>query len=344
MDAQQVTMKYGTFSLLIGLLAIPLGAAEPATPPVAATSTASHAVIPAGRHLGEKALVHRFERLRAGAIKTEKGWNVQDFASGFFNPTREEITVSMKLVSDNPNFRFANGQTGTYTKTYKLRPLRSCTDNIYLGSPSVGKPDWPVAWGTNFMGSVEFSASKPFYYYMLRETDIGEKPDVTDAYFAAWNPWADDVPVVWDEDLKQFVVPYTNYWHNEADWPVGWYSLLTLKNNTDQPVTYTLKHVPFYGTQFNPKNGQVTHYKEQVEHVLLQAREEKKVALQSLFGWATEQMSAMEGYLLIKPNRAEAQGGTAIRFSVLPNDSGERLRRAPLAPAATSPASHAVRH
>ena len=57
---------------------------------MAATTTASHAVIPPGSHLGEKALVHRFERLRAGAVKTEKGWNVQDFASSFFNPTVEK--------------------------------------------------------------------------------------------------------------------------------------------------------------------------------------------------------------------------------------------------------------
>ena len=132
-------MKYSILCLLVGLIAFPLGAAEPASLPAAATSTASHAVIQAGRHLGEKAVVHRFERLRAGAIKTEKGWNVQDFASSFFNPTLEEITVSMKMVSDNPNFRFANGQTGTYTKTYKLRPMQGCTDNIYIGSTAFGK-------------------------------------------------------------------------------------------------------------------------------------------------------------------------------------------------------------
>ncbi len=318
-------MKHSIPCLLLGLIASPLGAAEPASLPVATTSTASHAVMQAGKRLGEKAIAHRFERLRAGAVKTEKGWNVQDFASGFFNPTLEEITVSMKMVSDNATFRFANGQAGTYTKIYKLRPMQGCTDNIYVGSPSFGKPDWPVARGKNFTGSVEFSGSKPFYYYMLRETDIGEEPDATEAYFTAWKPWVDDVPVAWDEDLKQFVVPYTNYWHNETNWPIGWHSLLTLKNNTDQPVTYILKHVPFYGAQFNPKNGQVTRYKEQVVRVPLQGRGEKKVTLQDLFGWATDQMSAMEGCLLIKPDRTDAKGETAIRFSVIPNNSGERL-------------------
>ena len=222
-------MKYGAFYVLVGLIASSLRAAESASPPAAATSTASHAVIPAGKHLGEKALVHRFERLRAGAIKTEKGWNVQDFASAFFNPSLEAITVSMKMVSDDPKFRFANGQVGTFTKTYQLRPMQGCTDNIYIGNPSLGKPNWPVAYGTNFKGSVEFTSSKPFYYYMLRETDIGQEPDLTKAYYAAWNPWSDDVPSAWDEGLKQFVVPYTNYWHNETAWVIGWQSLLTLK-------------------------------------------------------------------------------------------------------------------
>ncbi len=117
-------MKYGIPCLLVGLAVLPLGGAEPAPFLVAATGTASHAVIEAGDHLGEKAIVHRFEKLRAGAIKTEKGWNVQDFASGFFNPNREAIIISMTMVSDNPNFRFTNGQVGTFTKAYKLWPMR----------------------------------------------------------------------------------------------------------------------------------------------------------------------------------------------------------------------------
>ena len=275
--------------------------------------------------MGEKALVHRFERLRAGAVKTEKGWNVQDFASAFFNPSLEGISVSMKMVSDDPKFRFANGQVGVFTKTYPLGPLRACTDNIYIGNPSLGKPNWPVAYGTNFTGSVEFAGSKPFYYYMLRETDVGKDPDLTKAYYAAWNPWIDDVPTAWDDELKQFVVPYTNYWHNETAWVVGWQSLLTLKNDADQPATYAVKHVPTYGARFNPKNSQITHYKEQTVRVLLQGGEEKKASLQALFGWPADHMSSMEGYLLIKPDRADAKGKTGVRFSVVPNDSGKPL-------------------
>ncbi len=318
-------MKYGTFSALVGLLAASLAAAESASPPAAATSTASHAVIQAGQHWGEKARVHRFERLRSGAVKTEKGWNVQDFASAFFNPSKEEITVSMKMVSDDPKFRFANGQVGVFTKTYTLGPMRACTDNIYIGSPANGKPNWPVAYRTNFTGSVEFTGSKPFYYYMLRETDIGQDPDLTKAYYAAWNPWSDEAPTAWDDELGQFVVPYTNYWHNEAAWPIGWQSLLTLKNDTDRPATYAVKHVPSYGAQFNPKNSQITYYKEQTVRVRLQGGEKRTIPLQVLFGWAADQMSSMEGYLLIKPDRADAKGKTSVRLSLIPNDSGKPL-------------------
>jgi hypothetical protein len=315
-------------AILLVILPTFVRAAEPASVPAAATDTASHAVLQTGVRLGEKGTVHRFERLRAGAIKTATGWNVQDFASSFFNPNSEEITVTMKMVSDDPKFVFANGQVGTYTKTLKLRPMQGETDNIYIGSPTFGKPEWPVAPLTNFTGFVEFSSSKPFYYYFLRETEVGEAPDATDAYFAGWKSWRDDVLAAWDDDLKQFVIPYTNYWHNEKSWPIGWHSVLTLTNGTDQSVTYNVKHIPYYGGQFDPKNGQITRYKEQVVQVVLQKGEEKKVTLQDLFGWAADQMSSMEGCLLISPNPVEAKAGTAIRFSVPPNESGDRLHEA----------------
>src|ERR1019366_8131460 len=66
---------------------------------------------------GGKSTVFRFEKLRAGAFKTEQGWNAQDFATSFFNPNPLQITVTMTLVSNDPKFIFANGKVGTYTKT-----------------------------------------------------------------------------------------------------------------------------------------------------------------------------------------------------------------------------------
>lgn len=293
-----------------------------------ATDTASHAVLEAGRKLGEKNTVHRYQKLRSGATKTGQGWNVQDFASSFFNPNTEEVTVTMKMVSDAPKFVFANGQTGTYTKAYTLRPMQGETDNFYIGSPAFGKPEWPVAPNINFTGMVEFSGTKPFYCYLLRETECGEATDATDAYFAAWKTWGADVPAVWDEELGQFVIPYTNYWHNEKIWPIGWHSVLTLQNSSDRSVAYTLRHIPYYGGRFDPKNGQITRYQEQAVDIVLEKGEEKRAALQDIFGWEANQMSSMEGCLLISPIPREAQTHSVVRFSVVPNTSGERLHDA----------------
>ena len=277
--------------------------------------------------LGEKSTVFRFKNLRSGAVKTEKGWKVQDFASGFFNPNSTQITITMTAISDDPKFVFANGKVGTYTKTYVLKPMFGITDNIYIADPAFGKPDWPVAQGTYFVGSVEFSSSESFYYYMLPETNIGEDEDVIKAYYKGWNPMVEPVPVVWDHDLKQFVVCYTNYWHNENSWPVGWHSDITINNVSDYTVTYTLRHIPFYGAQYDPKNGQITRYKEQVVQVTLRPYESTVTTLQQLFGWATDQMSAMEGALLISLDHNEGKAGTAIYFSVVPNDSGVSMHK-----------------
>jgi len=313
--------------VLIGLLFFTGGSEADASPfrAAAATDTAAHVVLPAGRKLGEKATLHRYHNLRAGAIKTRNGWNVQDFASSFFNPNPVEITVAMELVSDDPKFHFNTGQVGTYTKVYTIAPMQGVTGNIYIGSPAFEKGDWPVPRLTNFTGFVEFSSTKPFYYYFLRETDVGKAADATDAYFAAWRHWRDDVPAAWDEDLEQFVLPYSNYWHNENHWPVGWHSVLTLKNKTDHPVTYTLKHIPYYGGQFNAKTGQVTRYREQIVEPRLEKGEQRTMTLQDLFGWSADQMSSMEGCLLIRPDTRKARTRTAIRFSIVPNASGERL-------------------
>jgi hypothetical protein len=208
----EAKMKCPFFCLLAFPFVFSLSAAESPKPGGATTDTASHVVLQAGKKLGERATVHRFVKLRAGAVKTDKGWNVQDFASSFFNPNSQEVTVTMKMVSDDPKFVFANGRVGTYTKTYKLRPMQGTTDNIYVGSPTFGKPEWPVAPKTNFTGSVEFSAAKPFYYYFLRETEVGEAPDAADAYFAVWKPWRDDVPAVWDDDLTRIIQEVGNLW------------------------------------------------------------------------------------------------------------------------------------
>lgn len=278
------------------------------------------------RYYREKGTYFRFDHLRAGAIRTAKGWwNVQDFAHSLFNPNSEEITVNLKMTSDDPKFVFANSQVGTYTKAYHLKPLMGATDNVYLCpvfESGKSKPNWPVSSRSNFTGSLEFSSSKPFYYFMLHETPEGVSPDLVKAYFMAWDPCEYDEPAVWDNDLNKFVIPYTNYWHDENSWRVGWYSELDIKNNTDQPLTYTLDHIPYYGGQYDPANPQVIKYKEQVVQLTLKPHEMKKLTLMKLFGWG-DKMSSMEGCLLITAGHAGAKSGTSAGLMILTNNSGE---------------------
>lgn len=293
--------------------------------------TASHVVLHAGRKLGEKATVHRFENLRAGAIKTDKGWNVQDFASSFFNPNPEEITVTMKMVSDDPEFVFANGQVGTYTKIYHFKPLCGKTDNVYICPAfEAAKPAWPVSAPTNFTGTVEFSGSKPFYLHVPPPTGIDESPDLVKAYFAAWGSTPGEryyehggLRGVWDNDLKQFVIPYTIHWRNEKNWwPAAACSAVTIENSTDQPVTYTITNVPYYGGTHNPTTQEELHFKAESAQLTLREHEKKQVSLPELFGCPTEQMYSFEGCLLVSPDRAEtARLGTSAQLTTVSGKS-----------------------
>jgi hypothetical protein len=204
------------------------------------------------------------------------------------------------------------------------------TDNVFIATPfEKYKPNWPVSAGSNFTGSVEFHCPKPFYYYMLHPTPVSESADMTEAYFAGWNPCKYDEAGAWDKDLNQFVIPYTNYWHNVEIWNVGWYSTLVIKNNTEETVNYTVRHVPFYGAQYNSENGWITRFVEQLVIIPLKKNEERKIKLMDLYGWSTTQTASMEGCLLISPDIIEAtQSGTSLKLLIYPNKSGKPLHEA----------------
>jgi hypothetical protein len=57
----------------------------------------------------------------------------------------------------------------------------------------------------------------------------------------------------------------------------------------------------------------------------LQPHQAKTTTLQQLYGWAENQMSSMEGYLLIRPDRGDVEDKTFIQFLVVPNESGEPM-------------------
>jgi hypothetical protein len=243
-----------------------------------------------------------------------------------FNPNAEEITVNLKMTSDDPTFVFANGQVGTFTNIYRLKPLHGHTDNVYICPVFPSKFNWPVSSRSNFTGSVEFTSAKAFYYFMLHETPEGVSPDLVKAFFMAWDPCEYDEPAVWDNDLRKFVIQYTNYWHDETFWRVGWYSMLVITNNTNQPITYSLDHIPYYGGQYDPATPQIVKYKEELIQLALKPHEMKKMTLMKLFGWG-DKMSDMEGCLLITPGTG-AKAGTSARLLIVPNNSGEPLHDA----------------
>jgi len=290
------------------------------------------------RYSREKSTFFRLEKMRSGAIKTARGWNVQDFATSLFNPNSEQITVTWKMISDDPKFVFSNGQIGTYTKRYHLTPMFGTTDNVYICPAfEAAKPDWPVPSTKNFTGTVEFFSSKPFYLYLLPPTGIGESSDLAKAYFAAWGSTPMEryyenggLRGAWDEDLKQFVIPYTIYWQNEKGWwPAAACSAVTIENRTDQPVTYNVTNIPYYGGTYNPKTKEVIHFKSASAPLTLQKHEKKQVTLPELFGWPTDQMYSFEGCLLISPNlTVAAKLGTLAQLSLVSGKSTAPLHEA----------------
>ena len=88
------------FFCLLGFLCTTELCADETPRPRGTVDDLYYAVLKNGVELGDKAETHRYVNLRAGAIKTEQGWSVVDFASSFFNPNAEEITVAMTMIGD----------------------------------------------------------------------------------------------------------------------------------------------------------------------------------------------------------------------------------------------------
>jgi hypothetical protein len=92
---------------------------------------------------------------------------------------------------------------------------------------------------------------------------------------------------------------------------------VTIRNNTEHPVTYTIRHIPYYGGTYNPKTQETIHLREQAAQLTLQKGEERQVGLPELYGWPPDQMYAFEGCLLVSPDRAESAKHTeAVRIAL----------------------------
>ena len=183
------------------------------------------------------------------------------------------------------------------------------------------RPGYPVPRLAHFTGSTELSSSRPFYFYLLPDTKAVEANDHDRAYYDAWRTWqAGEVSAAWDEDLKQFVIPYTNYCHNyKGTWEKGWHSRLVIANGSGQPVKYLFHH----NTDFNclvDAAGKRSNYHDQTVEKVLRSHEKLEIWLEDLYGWPKKLVSAMEGNLLVSPVPVEAHKETTVTFDVLPND------------------------
>jgi hypothetical protein len=276
----------------------------------------------------EKKTKFEYTHLRAGSVQTPEGWNFADFALSMVNPNSTPIDVLMTLRSDDPLFHFRDGSTGSWHRSFHMPPLTAMTANVFGTRifALVNLANFPIREKTNFTGSMELSASLPFYAYAGHdfETHPAVDADEVAAYFKSWDPWGNAVPVSWDGDLHLFVVPYTNYWHNEKSFPLGWHTDLTVTNGSKEFATYHVRHKPHYGGEQDPMLGcnVMVPFVEQTESFVLRPGESFHATLEELYGWSNDATAAMEGLLTVQVEPESAVPGTTVDVSVLPNTTG----------------------
>jgi len=296
---------------------------------VGVVSVVGEEPLPKGSALPVKnAKFHRFEKLRAGRIKTERGWNVIDFGISMFNPSlNKTIKVTWALIADDPHFIYKDGRKGKWTKDFTLGPDNGTTDNVYCGTyPGV---QWPVPAETNWTGVVEFSSDEPFCAYILLTPEMNG-PDLSTAIKKGWLVWSDEVQGNWDEDRKQIIFPYTNYWQNDPNWLGGWHTRLILVNRSEAPVVYKVSHRPYYWRCYSAFNNMKdVPFTEQSFDVNLAAGESRAVWLEDLFGWGKDSSEAMEGRLCVTPSPGSAREKCEVKLYILPDKvSVESLKEA----------------
>jgi len=297
--------------------------------PAGVVSVAGEEPLPKGPALPvKKAKFHSFEKLRSGRIKTGRGWNVADFAMSVFNPSlTKTIKVTFTLIADDPNFVYKNGQKGTWTRVHDLEPDMASTDNVVQGEWYPGGK-FPVPGDSHWTGRAEFSSDEPFYTYILLFPDI-EGPDSAKAIKKGEMVWSDEVQGLWDEERKQLIFPYTNYWQNDPYWLGGWHTRLILVNRSESPVVYKVSHRPNYWARKNKEVSITVPLKEESIEVNLAPGERKAAWLEDLFGWPKGLTDSMEGRLCVTPAPDSAREKCEVKLYVLPDKvSVESLKEA----------------
>ncbi|MBI4425404.1 MAG: Ig-like domain-containing protein [Elusimicrobia bacterium] len=260
---------------------------------------------------------HVFSGLQSGGLLTPFGWRVQDFGVVMVNPGDEPLEITWTLRAEDPSFRFSDGRTGVWSRTYAVGPLRGQVDNVY---DSGGGLYFPIPQFSSFLGTAEFTAERPFFVYSplaftTRPALDGAHPR---AYKRSWAAWRGAVPIARDDERGLRVGLYTNYWRNHDEWPDGWHTVLTARNPSGQSRLIRLEHRPNYGFLAGPATGcQPRPFQNEEAALLLEPGERSAVSLEALFGWPLDLHSEMEGVLL-----AHDAEGVELSLAVEPGPAG----------------------
>jgi len=267
----------------------------------------------------KKDTFHRFDHLREGALKTSTGWwRAEDWALAIYNPNpKRAVKVTWKLISDDPNFVYSDGSKGIWVKEFTLLPDTGATAALY-GDPK--NPDRPIPVGSHWTGSAEFSGPDPFYVYIQSMGPRVQGRTLSSAMIKTCLLWSGEVPGPWDREVKGFVFPYTNYFHNHPFFLGGWHSRIILENGSDKQVSYNLYHRPYFGKRWRDPDQQIgVWFMRDLAEVNLKPGQKMDLYLEDLYGWQKDFSSVMEGRLIVTPNPPEAYAQTRVRLFVVPN-------------------------
>lgn len=284
--------------------------------------------------------VFKEEGVTSGGLKVGAVWTARDFALHLVNPNKSEIRVEWKMKSNTNDFLFRGGQRGTWIGEFKIPAMTGFTRNVTSPNSIYSDPDSkindiPVLAETLFEGEIELSSDQPFYSYTGNSFRTGSGTGVTfdDAWYDAWSHWAGEVPATYDVGLQAIMIPYTNLWQNDFNWINGWHSELTIHNNSDVPVTYTVKHYPDdYANWTDSTNQRVCslsstqHYQQETATVTVDGKGTVNIDLRELFGWGKDRFSNMEGFLLVSApkdarNHDTLMSSSSVTARGLPNSN-----------------------
>ncbi|MFB3906518.1 MAG: hypothetical protein ACE15E_24005 [Acidobacteriota bacterium] len=186
-------------------------------------------------------------------------WLVVDAAFKVYNPAPVTNAIRSTLTAvDNPNFEFSDGSRGTYVfDDIIAAPYADLISNggFLAGNMFTGAisppAEWQPEWTQYFSLTVESLSGQPFYLYGPADGFIaagtGSTPQV--AFHTAWKYFSDYVPVEWDSDIQRWVIPYTNFYHNDTEWPEGWQTIVEVQNSSGGLRSFTLftQSYPYWG-------------------------------------------------------------------------------------------------